>query len=1032
MVNLPWAKKEYEAERGGASWAQKEREAEGARRGGLGFSNGDEKTAERNEAAADLRGAEDNATAGADDEFGASREGGLYNVASSEERADGLFTGAGRDKKDKKGKKKKGLLKRKGPMGLILALVLGAGGMMSFFGMTTELVSWKENLYSMFGQGSAIISRRSNYVMRRLLSSNRNDSGVIKNTIFGGAKFKINNKMAKKLSAQGIDYVDMDDVDGKPLKMLVFEDADGKRIPIVASDSDVPRANALVAAGAEIDIGDGNMVKLTDSGVTLSDARKMNKNFSVSYDTATQTFTGKIAGWFDNVVGSLYRRIVGKNARHQTDIDDPDEESVNKMLLDNASEGTGDSDVKPIKGVDEVDEDGNPRTRWEYDNNDFTYIDEDGESITVPVAEIEGGKDGMKTDSPSTEAVKSSLTDKAKKVAMMAPSIVCAVVKSMGSISATIGAISTINNIQYAAKYLEMADKIKAGEADEVVNMAMENLNTSRTVELRDIDGEKVEVSGSVTEGDGWNNVFSGTNLINENDPSALLVNREFANKTALREAIGNSELADLIGTIGDYGATVNTFRTCMTVQLIGGVVSIAADVLTLFTGGLSKVIEETIAGAVKGIRIAVAMSAIGIVINAITPMVARWFAGQLKDVFLGKTGGFALLSGAQNIMNSNLQMSTGRYADSENAVEVFALMKDVEEEWARYERATKSPFDITSRYTFFGALYNSVLPIINTSSNTVTSTAASLADLTKTSTIALISPSANAVSNMSDFASSLASEGSCSYLESVGVAGDFACNKYAGAYVGEMEREDPGDVYEKMLTYKSFDGEDKDGNPVIDVKSDYAKYIVSCVSSDTQPGTMSGAVQGFLNGINQGIYNQSAVAGGLVNVGRNFVPFEGALDIAEAIEDGAGIKWNSGLACTGKTGDAEFDDMIKTFSMYNLDQRVLENMGVIETNSTVGFLEKYYEENPLDYSFEGQIARVSGLSKEEVEDTLALIDFYNYIAQYDASERYAFGAPLVEMDDNIMFESEDVIAGEYILMNNIVYADVRNRVTLV
>ena len=60
------------------------------------------------------------------------------------------------------------------------------------------------------------------------------------------------------------------------------------------------------------------------------------------------------------------------------------------------------------------------------------------------------------------------------------------------------------------------------------------------------------------------------------------------------------------------------------------------------------------------------------------------------------------------------------------------------------------------------------------------------------------------------------------------------------------------------------------------------------------------------------------------------------------------------------------------------------------------------------------------------------MIDYYNYIAQYDASERYAFGAPVVEMDDGIMFESEDVMAGEYILMNNIVYADVRNRVALV
>ena len=30
---------------------------------------------------------------------------------------------------------------------------------------------------------------------------------------------------------------------------------------------------------------------------------------------------------------------------------------------------------------------------------------------------------------------------------------------------------------------------------------------------------------------------------------------------------------------------------------------------------------------------------------------------------------------------------------------------------------------------------------------------------------------------------------------------------------------------------------------------------------------------------------------------------------------------------------------------MYNLDQRVLSNMGIIENNSTVSFLEDYYED---------------------------------------------------------------------------------------
>ena len=423
-------------------------------------------------------------------------------------------------------------------------------------------------------------------------------------------------------------------------------------------------------------------------------------------------------------------------------------------------------------------------------------------------------------------------------------------------------------------------------------------------------------------------------------------------------------------------------------------------------------------------------MITISLIVEAITPTLAHWFVSQLGSIFLGKTGGFALLSGAQNIMNSNLQMSTGRYAGRENAIELFALTKDVEREWAAYERATKNPFDVTSKYTFLGSIYNAVLPIANMSGNTITSMVSSVASLTNDSVVALVSPSVSAASETNKFAASLSSEGNCGYLESVGVTGDFACNKYAGAYVEEIDTASPDDIYVNMQNYGSFDGEDSDGNPKINVNSDYAKYIVACVSSDTQPGTMNGAVQGFLTGIGKGIHDKSVVASGLVNFGRNFIPFEGALDAVEAGEEETNIMWNSGLACTGNTDDAAFNEKIKNFSMYNLDQRVLYNMGVIENNSTVAFLEDYYKENPLDYSFEGRIARISGMSKEEVEETLALIEYYNFVANYDSAARYAFGVPVVEEPHEVLFDNDNVVAENtyIILLNEISFADVRNR----
>ena len=102
--------------------------------------------------------------------------------------------------------------------------------------------------------------------------------------------------------------------------------------------------------------------------------------------------------------------------------------------------------------------------------------------------------------------------------------------------------------------------------------------------------------------------------------------------------------------------------------------------------------------------------------------------------------------------------------------------------------------------------------------------------------------------------------------------------------------------------------------------------------------------------------------------------------------------------------------------------------MGVIEESAVSVFLDKYYEENPLDNSYEGILARRSGLDKETVVAILDLIDYGNYIAEYDPTERYAFGVPAVEKDNTILFDNENSVAADAVLLNAISFADVRNR----
>ncbi len=985
-----------------------------------GKSSDSEKTEKANQAKAEFGNAEDAA---------AEQEGGFYHggddvksTRENEEEAGGYYSGSGRlNASEKKKLGFKGFLKKKGgPLGITAFILLFFGvGATSFTTGSFQINAWKENLDGTFGMNSAVIARRSNNVVMRLLGHTRKKGT---NSVFDLDKTP-KSKIVNKLKEKNIYVTEFSDADGgteSQFRVLLFEDANGKVVPIVSSDDDVSFANRFV--GQTVDVsGDGQkMLTITEPSMTMNKAMSSNDSFRKSYDTATLTFTGKVAGWFDNVTESLLTRIIGPNARNQTKMDDPDQEKVEEMLLGNKSKGADDSDME-ASNKEDTDENGKKMSEMEYD---------DGTGKTVTYDSVDAESDRIKTDSPSSDSVGKGLSARAQKVAMLSANAGCAFLKGIGAISTAVGAVVTTNVISYASKILETADAIKAGSGSEVTHLVLNSLNTPvKSENMYDTNGNPVDdIYGATTASPGFNAPFSSKNTVNENDPSAILVNKEYATKNALIQLNAGS-VGNIAAEVAAIGSGMQAFRACNAAQGIAGAVDFAGDISSVFTFGIAGAVKEIIKGAIQGAALALVMVGITSVITAITPTVAQWFAGKLTHAFLGIPGGYSLLSGTHNIYDSNLQMSTGRYASKDNAIEVFGLTKDVEKEWAYYERATRSPFDITSQYTFLGSIYNSVLPIVHKpTAGTAFTTASLLADLTGTSALALMSPSVSATNEVGAFAFTLASEDNCSSLKSVDVAGDFACNKYSGAYVNELTTMDLEDNYQNMASYGSFDGEDSHGNPKVNVDSEYAKWIIACMTNDVQPGNMSGAVASFVSKATNGITNGSIVGNGIVNFGSNLIPFEGIIDVAEAVQEETNIPWNSGYACTGNTNDPSLNERVKNYSMYNLDQRVLYDMGLIESNSTMAFLEDYYKENPIDNSFEGQIARISGMDKEEVLDTLALIEYYTFVANYNPTERFTFGAPAVEMQDELKFDNENTLAGDATLLNAISFADIRNR----
>ena len=107
-------------------------------------------------------------------------------------------------------------------------------------------------------------------------------------------------------------------------------------------------------------------------------------------------------------------------------------------------------------------------------------------------------------------------------------------------------------------------------------------------------------------------------------------------------------------------------------------------------------------------------------------------------------------------------------------------------------------------------------------------------------------------------------------------------------------------------------------------------------------------------------------------------------------------------------TGEFCYSDEAKKFSSYTEDLRVLESAGVIEKSASVAYMENYYKKHPLDHSDSGIVARYTGMTKEDAEIALGLLEYNTYLANYHPKEK---GPKLPTKIEDYQYESSSVIA---------------------
>lgn len=354
------------------------------------------------------------------------------------------------------------------------------------------------------------------------------------------------------------------------------------------------------------------------------------------------------------------------------------------------------------------------------------------------------------------------------------------------------------------------------------------------------------------------------------------------------------------------------------------------------------------------------------------------------SNLFTSVVGGNRIVEGGAFLSNMINQHAIGAMPSDESTVAEYSHeVKKVAARKAEAERATKSPFDISSPNTFMGSIMHGL-------ANMMTQNHLASSPLIKTIG-AVTNYAGDSVSGL--FGGALADGNNSSYLDTFGEycetpgsidsAADIYCTPVSTIYTGYMDR-----------------GEDDWGNIAKDkgyeewVKKGMARWtwgtkdITACGDSG-----LSGILSDFL-----GIFGICADGGG-VATGSDYVM-------------------------------KDDNETIKKYSGYTLYNTVSSLLSDKQSEASM-ILEEYYKEHPLDNSRAGIVARRSGMTKEQAEIALAYADYLNEIAACDASDRYVFDGVTLKMPEKgVLVEHSEKINGDLYCFwrGRNEYGDVRNR----
>lgn len=687
---------------------------------------------------------------------------------------------------------------------------------------------------------------------------------------------------------------------------------------------------------------------------------------------------GRSAGFYDKAADQTYRKLglsrnIFKDYKEtgDTDADTKNYDDTRKAVFD----GETDSNVNTAE--------------------DRTVTDENGETRTERTATGEDVETRNVAGETSTAKARNYIANISSKVGNVG-NAGCAVLKIGSMVATAVSGYELYSAIHYAMNNMESISKMMAGEGSESgINETLNFFAEPKTTTVTDPDtGEEITMTGSPLQAEGNREILGGVTP-NQKNSNLFSLERLFK------------------ATIGAGALTGATFKSCNMVRATTAIISIAA--LATPGGGLVR----SVVGLLLDTAIAAgAEIAISGVLGFMIPHIAQALFSNAFESYTGIPAGEISVRG---IAGANMRIGRSGSGQSPSSAEAILAYNNANEEVlaeeAKKDRENRSPFDITSKNTFLGSLARKFMVLNYQSSlSGVFNTFSNIAKNSLPRTLA----SGENENYLTTFGEN------CPNLEEIGAKGDIYCNPITTTDLSTVDLIAKNDV-EYLAAITSTDAptenltaEDKtyisiiqpnlettaEGKERIKNNSELAKYVKYCTERDSPFGVQDANIA-------------SDLETSLGVVGDN-LPFIGDIvDIVNSIEAEGGSGWVNGQLCVNSSKNDRWDTEMKYYQRYIEDNRILARETGSEDVVSI-FKEEYYKEHPLDNSRAGYLARVSGLSKSDAEETLAYIDYFNFLKNYDPSIAYNFNNN--KNNEKIYFNLDNNVSNIYIINESYYY----------